>query len=131
MARVARAAVRGVPRLTDASCASSSEARRARRSLWRRASAMAHFIRQREKAVPVEIALERAADGVQIGAQQKPLTKEQLRRWLQLFVAYGGRIAASQQGAHAKTESFLSDEDLKAEARVWLRANCRAECGSC
>eukprot|EP00966_Prymnesium_polylepis_P009609 221780-Prymnesium_polylepis.1 len=54
----------------------------------RRAEAMAHFIRLREQlGLPVEQALERAAFGVLIGAQQKALSKEQLRRWLQLFVS--------------------------------------------
>ena len=93
----------------------------------RRAEAMAHFIRLREqKQLPVEEALERTAFGVLIGAQQKPLSKEQLRRWLQLFISNDGRITPSLNGAHRKTESFLSDNDLRAEARAWLRANCRA-----
>ena len=42
------------------------------------------------------------------------------------YVEAGGRIAPSRRGAHAKTESFLDDIDLKKDATAWLRANVQA-----
>ena len=92
----------------------------------RRVKAMAHFVMLQESGLGVEVALAQVCEGVLIGSKQKQLSSQTLRQWLQLYIKKQGRLTRSQAGCHVSTESFLADEDLRAQALLWLRKNCRA-----
>ena len=88
---------------------------------------MCHWAAERERnSCGVVEAAEKAAGGVMLGEDGKQLQPRTLLSWLHEYVEAGGRITPSRRGAHAKTESFLDDVDLKKDATEWLRANVQA-----
>jgi hypothetical protein len=95
----------------------------------RRAYAMAHFARLREDGRGLTDVLAEAARGVFYGEEgvfDHTINQTTLRGWLTNFIEQNGRLEPSQRGRHAKTESFLSDENIKEQAREWLSTHVAA-----
>ena len=113
----------------DGEAMSAEEWAERRQAPWelRRAYAMANYVQLHFRdQKPSEEAKASAARTVQTGANAHPLMASGLHVWLHDYVTNGGRLQPSMRGRHRKTESYLSDQDIKAAAVLWLRNNILA-----
>ena len=93
----------------------------------RRAYAMAAYIQLHFRdGQPATVSEAAAARTVHSGRDAHPLTARALHNWLHDYVTNGGRLQPSLRGRHRKTESYLSDQDIKEAAVLWLRSNILA-----
>eukprot|EP00966_Prymnesium_polylepis_P038484 893171-Prymnesium_polylepis.1 len=87
---------------------------------------MAHFVALLWRGVGVVAALSQAAEAVRLGAETKGMGHMSIYSWLKAYITTEGRIEPSRRGSNTKTESFLSDENMKRRALEWLQSNVRA-----
>ena len=99
-----------------------------RTSSWelRRVYAMAHAVALMQEGSGVVAACHAAAFAVRLGKKANGMTFTAVHSWLTQYIQNAGRIQPSRRGSNPNTESFLSDENIKENALIWLRKNVRS-----